>query len=309
MRRRLAAAAALLASSCALAACGIGAGEPSSDVSVLVTRDFGTQRLGEFGPAPTQGQDTVMRLLQREFRVTTRFGGGFVQSIDGLAGGREDGRRVDWFYFVNGIEASKGAADTRVNPGDAIWWDRRPWDGAMRIPAVVGSFPEPFVNGQGGDRFPTRIECEDPGGAVCEDVVGRLRAQDLITSSAPIGTTSGDELTRVLVGTWPALRKDRAATLIERGPRESGVFARPSADGRALALLDDRGRTARTLGPGSGLVAATRLEPDQATWVVTGTDAAGVAAAAKAFDEQTLSGRFAVAISSDNAIALPVTTR
>ena len=55
-----------------------------------------------------------MRLLQRKYDVKTRYGGGFVQEIDGVAGGREDGRRVDWFYYVNGIEATVGAAERRV---------------------------------------------------------------------------------------------------------------------------------------------------------------------------------------------------
>ena len=48
-----------------------------------------------------------MRLLQRNFDVKTRYGGGFVQQIDGVAGGREGGRRVDWFYYVNGIEVRR----------------------------------------------------------------------------------------------------------------------------------------------------------------------------------------------------------
>ena len=58
-----------------------------------------------------------MRLLQRSFDVETRFGGNFVQEIDGVAGGREGGRRVDWFYYVNGIEASEGAGERELYAG------------------------------------------------------------------------------------------------------------------------------------------------------------------------------------------------
>ena len=52
----------------------------------------------------------------------------------------------------------------------------------------------------------------------------------------------------------------------------------PGAAGEdfALELLDAQGRTVRTLGPGAGLVAATRFEEQQPTWVVSGTDTAGV---------------------------------
>src|SRR5207237_1404449 len=104
-------------------------------------------------------------------------GGGFVQSIVGVAGGREDGRPVDWFYYVNGREAPQGAASTNVNPGDYIWWDRHDWSQTDHIPAVVGSFPEPFLNGIAGKRLPVRIECAVVAGRPCRTVTSRLRAE------------------------------------------------------------------------------------------------------------------------------------
>ena len=50
-------------------------------------------------------------MLDREAEITTRYGGGFVQSIDGLEGALDAGRSLDWFFFVNGIESSTGAAE------------------------------------------------------------------------------------------------------------------------------------------------------------------------------------------------------
>ena len=70
-------------------------------------------------------------------------------------------------------------------------------------------------------------------------------------------------------------------------------------------MLDARGRAARTLGAGSGLIAATRAEERQPVWFVTGTDDAGVASAARALDEGALSDRFALAISDDLPVAVP----
>src|SRR5215211_8237825 len=116
----------------------------------------------------------ILRLLQRNAKVTTRFGGGFVQSIDGVAGGRSGGRPFDWFYYVNGVEASQGAAATRLHPGDRVWWDRHDWGAAQRVPAVVGSFPEPFLHGIGGRRLPVRVECVDPSAPACDTVFERL---------------------------------------------------------------------------------------------------------------------------------------
>jgi hypothetical protein len=56
-----------------------------------------------------------------------------------------------------------------------------------------------------------------------------------------------------------------------------------------------------------GLVAATGNERlGQPTWFVTGTDTAGVMAAARAFTAAKLDGHFAIALSGDRVIPLPV---
>src|SRR3712207_1269915 len=89
----------------ALCGCGLGAGDQrEGDAAQLrVTRDFGRAQLGTARLARVSEGSTVMRFLRSEFKVETRFGGRFVQSIDGLEGQGEGGRR-DWFYWVNGIE-------------------------------------------------------------------------------------------------------------------------------------------------------------------------------------------------------------
>src|SRR5689334_13655203 len=89
----------------AAAAVGVrtGSGKTSTKVSLTVTRDFGATTLDKPKTGLSPGSDeTIMSLLQTGYDVKTRYGGGFVQSIDGLAGGREDTKPVDWFYYVNG---------------------------------------------------------------------------------------------------------------------------------------------------------------------------------------------------------------
>jgi hypothetical protein len=84
------------------------------------------------------------------------------------------------------------------------------------------------------------------------------------------------------------------------------VYARFSANGQALTLLDQQGQPVRTLRGDAGLVAATRGVKEAPVWVVTGTDDYGVELAARAFDQATLDDRFAVALEPRGAIALPV---
>jgi hypothetical protein len=296
---------------CALAAlpvagCGFGSGASTGEVSLTVTRDFGGERLHEGVDENASEGDTVMRLLQRSYDVATRFGGGFVQEIDGVGGGREDGRRVDWFYYVNGIEASVGAAERRVAAGERVWWDRHSWEAAQRIPAVVGSFPEPFATGVEGKRFPIRLVCAGAERA-CDEVETRLGdAGAKAVSRSVLAQSSGKEVLRVVVGRWADLRGDPVVRRLERGPAASGVFAKPAAAGDAIALLDAEGRTVRTLRAGSGLVAATSEEGQGPTWIVTGTDDVGVAAAAAALTEERLEQHFALAIEAGRDVPVPV---
>jgi hypothetical protein len=85
------------------------------------------------------------------------------------------------------------------------------------------------------------------------------------------------------------------------------VFARFIDDGERLELLDARGGVARTAGPGTGLIAATRVgEEEGISFFVTGVDAAGVDAAAGALDERTLRDAFAVAVTREGVTKLPV---
>ena len=56
--------------------------------------------------------------------------------------------RHDWFYFVDGVEGDRSAAEVKLQPGDVEWWDYRSWRGeAMSVPVVVGAYPHPFLGG------------------------------------------------------------------------------------------------------------------------------------------------------------------
>jgi hypothetical protein len=292
----------------AVAGCGFGAGEPTGDVTLTVTRDFGGEVLHEGIDQETASEgDTVMRLLQRDYDVKTRYGGGFVQAIDGVAGGRENGRRADWFYYVNGIEAPVGAAERRVGAGEDVWWDHHEWDAAQRVPAVVGSFPEPFASGLEGKRFPIRLVCVGDAERSCDEVETRLVDEGVKPPSrAVLEQSGGKEVLRIVVGRWADVRRDSVARSLERGPGASGVFARPSASGDAIALLDADGKTVRTLHAGAGLVAATSGQEQAPTWIVSGTDDVGVAAAAAALTKDRLEQHFALAVDDGRDVPLPV---
>src|SRR5215208_7810508 len=153
------AAAAALACAVAVVGCGFGAGPSSSGTATLtVTRGYGSELLVEARDEDPPSSETVIRFLDSEADITTRYGGGFVQSINGISGGGEGGGS-DWFFYVNGVESPVGSADVRVEGGDRIWWDYRKWTAAMSVPAVVGSWPEPFAQAPLEHPKPVDVVC------------------------------------------------------------------------------------------------------------------------------------------------------
>ena len=295
-----------LAAAGLLAGCGLGAGDAPSGVQLTVSSDFGAAVLHQSSAPHVRGSETAMSLLMRNDTVSTRFGGGFVQSIAGRSGGQSHGQPADWFYYINGIEAPKGAADTVVHAGDRIWWDLHDWSQTENVPAVVGSFPEPFLHGVNGKRLPVRVECAEVQGAPCHTVSARLRALGVPAAISTVVPGDAPDTLRLVVGTWRAVARDPAIQNIARGPGASGVYVRVAANGSTLSVLDADGRNVRTLTTGAGLIAATRYSEGGPVWVITGTDASGVSAAVSAFNQGTLRNRFAVAFAAPGVtLAVP----
>ena len=298
--RILAAALALCAA--AAAGCGLGPGKDEGDVDLTVTRDYGTKVMLQKTDSIRES-DTVLRLLDRNAEITTRYGGGFIQSIDGLAGAQSGGRRSDWFFYVNGVESPIGSAQYDPSGGDRIWWDYRDWTAAMRVPAVVGSWPEPFVNGLQGHRFDVNVNCSGDVRPACGTVSARIRRAGGRVAQRESGEALGD----VLVGTWSALQWSPTARLLAQPPSDSGVFARFVGIRKPLLeVLNQQGQPAGSIGKGGGLIAALRPGDTPPTWVVTGTDAKGVTAAANLVGD-SLRNHYALATQPGaGAIGVPV---
>jgi hypothetical protein len=141
----------LLAAACLLSGCGEeAAGEGTA--KLWITRDRGAEVLLD---TTVPAGIPALEALRRKADVETRYGGRFVQAIDGIEG--DVSGQHDWFFFVNGYEADVGAADYELRDGDVLWWDHRSWGEELRQPVVVGAFPEPFLHGWNGERRPAVV--------------------------------------------------------------------------------------------------------------------------------------------------------
>jgi hypothetical protein len=286
------------------AGCGKNDVPTGGPVTVTVSQDFGSSRLAPTKRTTAARQETVMSLMEKNFEVNAS--GNTMNEIGGVSGGEDGGTPVGWYYYVNGVAAEIGASERKLNAGDKVWWDRHT---KVRVPAVVGAFPEPFHSGLDGKKLPIRLVCMgDSEDRSCDEVEARLKDAGINDLARSNLESSPGQVLRILVGKWSDMRKDIAARTLEQGPSVSGVFARPNPAGTRFDLLDPEGAVVRSLGPGSGLVAATRYRQERPTWMVTGTDDVGVAAAAAAMTDEMLTNHFAVAIEKGRGVALPLNT-
>ena len=105
-----------------------------------------------------------MRALASKAKVKTRYGGRYVQAVNGIEGSLSAQR--DWFWFVNGYEGDRSAASYRLHDGE--------WPGST---TAAGS-----GKGRGAGRrrclpgaVPARLRREDAAG--CRPLRAGLRAE------------------------------------------------------------------------------------------------------------------------------------
>jgi hypothetical protein len=199
----------LLLAVAALAGCG---GENGGTAKLWITRDKGAHVILERSvPAGL----TAMQALDRIAEIKTRYSGRYVQSINGISG--SIAARSDWFYFIDGYEADRSAAEYRLHDGDVEWWDFRSWRTQMREPVVVGAFPEPFLHGYGGSRLPARVvfqlETQRPAAERLAKLIGGRAIRGGDTLSRRTSTCSSSDPER-------SLRSAPSAAM----PPESVVF-------------------------------------------------------------------------------------
>jgi hypothetical protein len=296
----------LLGAALATAGCGLGAGKKVGTVDLTVTREFGAVKVHESSGEANES-DTVMRFLEGEAEIETRYGGGYVKSIEGIEESERDGRPYDWFFYLDGIESPVGAAEVSLQGGEKIWWDLHNWSASEHVPAVVGSWPAPFTTGWEGHAPVVDVECVR-GGTACGTVEEALEAEG-VTIAPPHGPRAKAAIL-IFVGPWSALRREPAAltSLLEKGPAESGVYAGFDRSGSSWRLvgLDEDGKEARAFGPRAGLVAATRHLEGPPVWLVTGGTVAAVRAAAGAVDTADLRDHYAVESEAGAVTPLPL---
>jgi hypothetical protein len=198
-------------------------GEDGGKATIWITRDRGAHVLLQ---QRVPSGLTAMQALDRVADVDTRYAGRYVQAINGLEGSLS--ARRDWFYFINGYEGDRSAAEYRLRSGDVEWWDLRSWQNRMRQPVAVGAFPEPFLHGFAGKTRPACV---------------------LYSSAVPRGLA--EKVARLLHG-----RATRSSSLTRDAGANVLVLSQPHSPPSLLAM------PGRSPGPGAAVVFVFHGDPE-----------------------------------------------
>lgn len=288
-----------------VAGCGLENSAGGGGAKLTITHAFGSQSISTRTQASPPANETVKQLLEHSYTVRT---GPHGRVVEAIAGAASTANGLRWSYWVNGIASTVRVGKTPVDHGDQVWWDLHDAVASNSIPAVVGSFPEPFTSGYGGRRFPTVLECAPDVQAACTIVARELRHVGVKAGNQLLGGGSGSDSLAVVVGTFRDVKGVIAAELLKAGPSQSGVYAQfTGARDDAIELDNPQGQVVRTLTGSAGLIAATE-QPGlgQPAWLIAGTDAAGVAAAARHLTPADLHNHFAVAVTGSEALPIPL---
>lgn len=306
----------------AIPGCGATA---DGSISERITSGYGTELLSARAHVRLDGGETALDVLERRHDVTLAADEESVQAIDGL---RRDGTasiRTRWVLNVNGVEVDQAPGDYELVAGDVVQWDLRASRSGVEVPATIGAYPATLTGGASGRDLLAAVGCADVAADYClrtRESVGdagvALRRSSDLEADAKSSRWSGDSYRprriEILAGAWHHLDGHRWA-MLDDGPDRSGVFARfrrigdPHDDGDRLDLLDANGEVVRTMGAGTGLVAAMRPTGDDLFWMVTGVDARGAQHAARVLTSGRLGNLAAAAVTARRILPLPIETR
>ena len=272
---------------------------------LVISRDYGARVLKDI-VVPARAGTTVMRLLAEHSDVDTKYGGGFIQGIDGLESsfGASSADAADWFFWVDGAMGSVGAGDVTLHGGQTVWWDYHRWAGALFIPGSLDAFPAPFAN---RDMVLAAQPAGTQAAAMGAAVTAWAKSQgigfhDTSQQSYPIGADLG---LRLVVGTPDRLAQDRLfGPELSRGAA-IGIFVAIDG-GRLYALHADGSR-------GSELLAAALAVPDPAhtdrlSLVLIAQDAQALQRLLDGFTPAAASAHVALGLTSAGVVPLPLAT-
>ena len=281
-------------------------------VKVIVTQNFGNKLMLDELVVVSIGT-SALGALEEVAMVETKYGGGFIEAINGISSQYSAGAKTknDWFFFVNGMSANVGAQGYKLHDGDIEHWDFHDWSSQAFIPATIGDFPQPFLGGYKGKILPTIIVYDENFQAPTLDLISKLRKLGVenIRAQFPTGLPSQDKerCNLILLGT-----EDFSLISELNGNAKLGFYIH-FEEGKAV-VYDSQGNKTQ-YESGCGIIQATQnpWNPkgvgacENVAWMISGTDENQVRNALNALVNHHEEFRYAYAavITGEEVIKVP----
>jgi len=289
--------------------------EPAkAKTTVVVTQDFGRELILE-QKIEIEADTSAMAALQVVADVVTKYGGGFVNSINGISSKYEGGNKSkkDWFFYINGIASNLGARDYILRDGDVEHWDFRVWSYHQFIPAIISDFPQPFQSGYQDNLKLTSLVYEEAFSAEAEALAKKLEEYGVTEVSAVPYDLLSDEAKENSNLIIIALPDNTLISELNNAHKKLGFYT--YFEQNTLIALDSEGNILGKFVKGCGLIQATQnpWNPkgvgagENVVWIVTGTDVDGVRSAAEVLTDNNdeLRHAFAAVISDKKVKKIP----
>lgn len=285
----------------------------NNQVTLLVTKDYGKEIIFNEKVEINEGY-TVMDILEENLQIGTKWGGDFVSEINGIKtdNGGVSGKRKDWFYFVNGVCADVGATAYELKNGDVVWWDYHPWENMSSTnPAVIGSFPEPFLHGYGNKINNTVIMASKNNLDLANSLKNSLLSK--VTTNIEVKELNESLIENrlgptIVIGQWDEINKIDYLNTLNEGYKRTGVNVHFIDDG--IELLKYDGTIQRKIKENAGVITATGegLGDDKPLWLIVGIDSKGLNKTIDVLvnNPEKIKNMYSAVVTSDEVISLPI---
>lgn len=275
---------------------------------LIVTTDFGRETVLIESISTNTG--TVLDFLKENTEVATSSQGKFVESINKIGGKNEP--QSSWFYYINGISALKGADELRLKNGDKVWWDFHAWDGIPMYNAVIGSYPEPFINGDKPGNNEVFILSSQAYLDTAESIKSFINNQGnnkvLVKGIADEHLTARKGPT-ILIGLWDDVKDLKYIKELNDPQNRGGLNF--WVENNTFHFLDAKGNIIHSIEDSCGVIAAYSegMGANKPLWLVIGSDMEGLNKLADILlnKPELIAGRYGIGFISapEKVIALP----
>ncbi|QXM05264.1 DUF4430 domain-containing protein [Crassaminicella indica] len=301
----------MLAIVCTFSGCGEKVNVEDGKAHVIVSRDFGNERLSE-KDVNFSKDATVMEIMEENFDIETAYGGGFINGIDGLKSeftGMKDKKKIDWFYYVNGILSEVGASDYYISPKDIVIWDYHDWDNNIYGSSIIGAYPLNFINGHDGNVYKTEIlytkDYKKEGNALLE-YLKKQGVKDIESMSLEKGDLKNLDSNSIVIGSWEDIKNIDYINEFYKNGSKCGMYFKVDQD---IKGLNNKGEVVKLYQKGALITSVVKEYGGAASmWLITGNDGECIKKAVKLLYEnpKKVKGKFSVLVTDDEVINIPI---